>query len=151
MGRLFVAVPVTVAALATAVVVTPAVGDWMGERESRRNVRAYERRVAPALAALRGMRVEGLDGTCRVHEHGVCLRGELDLREATSRTEKALRAAGATDVRSRCKESATGKTTLCGVKATLAGADVSVAVMPVFVARRETRTVEVFAAVTSRI
>jgi hypothetical protein len=120
----------------------------MGERESRRNEREYERRIAPALSAMRGLRIEGLDGTCRAHEHAVCLAGESDVHAASAKTENALRAIGATDVRADCRDSRSGKTSVCRISARLHGADANATVAPRWVAGAPTRAVEVFATVS---
>lgn len=140
--------PVTVASLATAAVLYPAVGDWLGERESRREEAAYERRVAPALAALRGIRVEGLDQTCPALDHGICLAGEVPPRVASARVEKALRDAGATDVTASCRELRSGTTVLCRVHGPWSGVDVNAMVTPRWVAHETTKTTEVLANVS---
>ena len=125
----FVVVPLLVAAVPGGLVAAVAVDDALAEREARANVRRAERQVAPARAALDALRVEGLD-PCPSRDDFVCRRGRGESQATSTAVERALRAVGATDVRSECRKTVSGQVGLCRVQGRLHGADVHATVRP---------------------
>ncbi|HEX8002682.1 MAG TPA: hypothetical protein VF519_08300 [Mycobacteriales bacterium] len=117
------AVPLVVAGLPTAFLVSLSVSDALEARAERRADREYERRVAPAVEALHGIRLAGLT-PCPDRNAGeeVCLTGDVAVRPTSTALDAALRAAGATDVVSSCRKPAARD--FCTVRARLHGSDV---------------------------
>ena len=123
-------VPLVVVGLPTAYLGAIAYADAREARHDRAVERRYERHVLPARVALTAIRIDGTT-VCTDHDSAgrdACLEGERAPRALTPLVERALTAAGATDVSSRCRPA--GVHDFCVVSGRMGAVAVTASVAP---------------------